>query len=106
VRLTVKDAYKVFFIDHRLEMDKKASKIHAVMENRIHQTWNNRMLPPFVLNKGNNTGDYSKTSTTGATTAHEDKITDPTSTATTARTPTSPNPMHQETVNFVYIAKS
>jgi hypothetical protein len=31
-RLTVEDAYKVFFMDHRLEMDKKASQIHAVAE--------------------------------------------------------------------------
>ncbi len=32
-RLTVEDAYKVFFTDHRLEMDKKSSQIHAVMED-------------------------------------------------------------------------
>jgi hypothetical protein len=31
-RLTVDDAYKVFFMDHRLEMDKKASQVHAVTE--------------------------------------------------------------------------
>jgi hypothetical protein len=31
-RLTVVDAYKVFITDHRLEMDKKASLIHAVSE--------------------------------------------------------------------------
>jgi len=31
-RLTVEDAYKVFITDHRLEMDKKASLIHAVSE--------------------------------------------------------------------------
>jgi hypothetical protein len=33
-RLTVEDAYKVFFTDHRLEMDKKASQIHAVMDEQ------------------------------------------------------------------------
>ncbi len=45
-----------------------------------------------------------KTSTTGATTVQECKVTDQTST-TTARTPTSPNPTHLETVNYVSIAK-
>jgi hypothetical protein len=30
--LTVEDAYKVYFTDHRLEMDKKSSSVHAVNE--------------------------------------------------------------------------
>jgi hypothetical protein len=34
-RLTIEDAYKVFFTDHRLEMDKKASQIHTVMEAQV-----------------------------------------------------------------------
>jgi hypothetical protein len=29
-RLTVEEAYKVFFTDHRMEMDKKATQIHTV----------------------------------------------------------------------------
>jgi hypothetical protein len=30
--LTVEEAYKVYFTDHRLEMDKKSSSVHAVNE--------------------------------------------------------------------------
>jgi hypothetical protein len=39
-RLTVEEAYKVFFTDHRKEMDKKLSAIHAVtdkFENPVQQ---------------------------------------------------------------------
>jgi hypothetical protein len=31
-RLTVEEAYKVYFTDHRLKMDKKSSSVHAVNE--------------------------------------------------------------------------
>ena len=31
-RLTVEEAYKVFFADHRMEMDKKLSAVHAVTD--------------------------------------------------------------------------
>jgi hypothetical protein len=31
-RLIVKEAYKVYFTDHRLEMDKKSSSVHAINE--------------------------------------------------------------------------
>jgi hypothetical protein len=33
-RLAMEDAYKVFFTDHRLEMDKKASQVHVVSEEQ------------------------------------------------------------------------
>jgi hypothetical protein len=33
-RLTIEDAYKVFFTDHRLEMDKKALQIQAILEDQ------------------------------------------------------------------------
>ncbi len=39
-RLTVEEAYKVFFTDHRMEMDKKLSAVHAVtdeFENPVQQ---------------------------------------------------------------------
>jgi hypothetical protein len=39
LRLTVEEAYKVFFTDHRMEMDKKLSTVHAVtgeFENPAH----------------------------------------------------------------------
>jgi hypothetical protein len=39
-RLTVEEAYKVFFTDHRMEMDKKLSAVHVVtdeFENPAHQ---------------------------------------------------------------------
>ncbi len=39
-RLTVEEAYKVFFTDHRMEMDKKLSTVHAVtdeFENPVQQ---------------------------------------------------------------------
>jgi hypothetical protein len=29
-RLTVEEAYKVFFTDHRMEMDKKPTQLHTV----------------------------------------------------------------------------
>ena len=32
-RLTVEDAYKVFFTDHRMEMDKKLSSVHALADD-------------------------------------------------------------------------
>ncbi len=31
-RLTVEEAYKVFFMDHRMEMDKKLSAVHMVTD--------------------------------------------------------------------------
>jgi hypothetical protein len=30
----LEDAYKVFFADHRLQMDKKASQVHVVSEEQ------------------------------------------------------------------------
>jgi len=33
-RLTVEEAYKVFFTDHRMEIDKKATQIHTVSEEQ------------------------------------------------------------------------
>jgi len=33
-RLMVEEAYKVFFTDHRLKMDKKATSVHAVTEEQ------------------------------------------------------------------------
>jgi hypothetical protein len=31
-RLTVEEAYKIYFTDHRLEMDKKSTSVHAINE--------------------------------------------------------------------------
>ena len=39
-RLTVEEAYKVFFTDHRMEMDKKAAAVHAVADEPVHAVAN------------------------------------------------------------------
>jgi hypothetical protein len=98
-RHAVKNAYKVFFTDHRLRGTKRHHRFMPYQKIRSSQIWNNNKMSQLSdLSKGNKTGNH-RISTTGATTVPEDKVTDQTST-TTARTPTSPSPTHLEMVNI------
>ncbi len=88
-----------------LRWTKRLYRFKPYWKIRSSQIWNkNKMSQLSDLSKGNKT-DNRRFSTTGATTIHEDKVTDQTSTTTTARTPTNQNPMQIETVNSVSIAK-
>ena len=64
-RLMVEEAYKVFFMDHRMEMDKKLSAVHGVtdeFENPVQQEQDVAALKPQqrqqprqqTYNRGNN----------------------------------------------------
>jgi len=52
-RLTVEDAYKVFFMDYRLEMDKKAAStsVHAIAEEQEAATQDQKVTA-FRLSTG------------------------------------------------------
>jgi hypothetical protein len=105
-RLTVEDAYNVFFTDHRLEMDKKALQVHAVSEKQDFFNPEQQQDIAAFKPQQRQQNRPQQISTTVATTNHKDKDTDRTSATTTAKTPTSRNPILQETVNSVSIAKS
>ncbi len=62
-RLTVGDAYKIFFTDHRLEMEKRPLKFMLLEKNQKSPTPNNQMLQLSDPNKDNRHGLHNKTST-------------------------------------------
>jgi hypothetical protein len=92
-RLMVEEAYKIYFTDHRLDMDMRPEQVHAIAGDPEAAHSINRTSLLSGHNKGNKTEVPNRISTTGATTVQVDKATDPTTTTATVKIPTSPNPM-------------